>query len=161
MLLGQGHSEITSKPEPPFGLRASAVMLIAFGCFLGLYVLVFVVLFVVSIVRASRVQEHSDIASSFLAFIVAASLTYLCFRAAAALRRSKRWAAYVAMGFGVLLLWLAGIFIYDWSHPERQGPDEYFGVFIVPFFLVAGLWWCIYLNLPHVRAMMKDFDPKD
>jgi hypothetical protein len=84
-----------------------------------------------------------------------AALTYLCFRAAAALRNAQRWAAYVATGFGLLLLLFSGDFFYDWFHPDRQSPDEYFGIFIVPFCIAAGLWWCIYLNLPRVRNHLK------
>jgi hypothetical protein len=29
------------------------------------------------------------------------------------------------------------------------------GPSIVPFTLVVGLWWCIYLHLPHVRAYLR------
>lgn len=60
------------------------------------------------------------------------------------------------MGFGLLLLSFSGMFIYDWFHPERLGPDEYFSILSVPFFIAVGLWWCLYLNLPYVRAHFKN-----
>ncbi len=160
MLSRQPDLLIEGEPETPFGLRVSAVLLIAFGCFLGLYVPFYAALFIVSIVHGSRVHGHSDNVSSLIVSVVAGTLTYLCFRAAAALRQSRRWAAYVAMGFGLLLLLFSAVFIYDCFHPERQGLDEGFAILIVPFFIAAGLWWCIYLNLPQVRTRMKGIDPK-
>jgi hypothetical protein len=39
---------------------------------------------------------------------------------------------------------------------ERSGEKlALAGPSIVPFTLVVGLWWCIYLNLPHVRAYLR------
>jgi hypothetical protein len=39
---------------------------------------------------------------------------------------------------------------------ERSGEKlTLAGPSIVPFTLVVGLWWCIYLNLPHVRAYLR------
>jgi hypothetical protein len=138
------------------GLRISAGLLAALGCLFALYVLLFSLLLGASVVR--RWQGHlpaSDKSSSFLTLLIVvattAALTYLCFSAAAALRNAQRWAAYVATGFGLLLLLFSGDFFYDWFHPDRQSPDEYFGILIVPFCIAVGLWWCIYLNLPRVR----------
>jgi hypothetical protein len=143
------------------GLRISAGLLIAMGCLIGLYVPFFVLMLGVSVVR--HLHGHppaTDKPNWFLnvsiAICTASALTYLCFRAAAGLYNARRWAAYVAIGFGLLLLWVSGMFIYDWFHPERQGPDEYFGILIVPIFVALGLWWCIYLNLPYVRAHFKN-----
>jgi hypothetical protein len=94
--------------------------------------------------------------NSLIAMAASAGLTYLCFRAAPPLLNAKRWGAYVAMGFGLLLLLFTAEFIYDLYHPDRQSPDEYFGIFVVPFFVAVGLWWCIYLNLPHVRSHLNN-----
>ena len=80
-------------------------------------------------------------AASNLAFIIMSALTWLCIRAAKALYDARRWGAYVAMVFGLLLLLFTGSFVYDIYRPERQGPDEYFLILIVPFALVVALWW--------------------
>ena len=65
-----------------------------------------------------------------------------------------RWGAYVAMAFGLLLLLFTGVIVYDMYHPEKQSADEYFLILIVPFTTAVGLWWWVYLNLPHVRARL-------
>jgi amino acid transporter len=134
--------------------------IVVLGCFFALYVLFFGLLLGLSTVR--HWQGHapaSEKPSWFLILLIGvattAALTYLCFRAAPALNNAERWAAFVATGFGVLLLLFSGEFFYDWFHPERQSPDEDFGILIVPFCIAIGLWWCIYLNLPRVRAHLK------
>jgi hypothetical protein len=53
------------------------------------------------------------------------------------LRDARRWGAYVAMAFGLLLLLFTASFIYDMYYPERQGPDDYFGILFVPFTLLV------------------------
>ncbi len=100
-------------------------------------------------------DRRDSLLTLLMVVAVTAAITYLCFRAAAALRNARRWAAYVATGFGLLLLLLSADFFYDWFHPERQSPDEFFGILIVPFCVAVGLWWCIYLNLPRVRAYLS------
>jgi hypothetical protein len=55
------------------------------------------------------------------------ALTWLSLKAAAALRDARRWGAYVAMAFGLLLLLFTASFIYDVYHPERQGPTTTLG----------------------------------
>jgi hypothetical protein len=157
----EGELDTRSDRTSLLGLRISAGLLAALGCLFALYVALFTVLLGASVVR--RWQGHlpaSDKSTSFLIPLIfvaatAAALTYLCFRAAAALRNAQRWAAYVATGFGLLLLSFSGDFFYDWFHPDRQSPDEDFGILIVPFCIVVGLWWCIYLNLPRVRNHLK------
>ena len=71
-------------------------------------------------------------ATLLLVVIIMTALTWLCLRAAAALHDGRRWGAYVAMAFGVLLLLFTASFIYDIYRPERHGPDvllsELFGV---------------------------------
>lgn len=140
------------------GLKFSAGLLVALGCLWGLYAVFFTVILGVAGVRAWEGQPHSPNArwlmTSFLIAIITSALTWLCIRAAQALREARRWGAYVAMAFGLLLLLFTGDFIYDMYHPERQSPDEGFGIFVVPFMLIVGLWWCVYLNLPHVRVRL-------
>jgi hypothetical protein len=146
--------------KSPFGLRISAILLAALGCVFALYVLLFGLLLGLSLIHrwqghVPALDRRDSLLTLFMVVAVTAAFAYLCFRAAAALRNAQRWAAYVATGFGLLLLLLSADFFYDWFHPERQSPDEYFGIFIVPFCVALGLWWCIYLNLPRVRAYLS------
>lgn len=143
------------------GLRVSAGLLVALGCLWGFYALFFSVLFAVTGARDwtghfVAPNDPRSLLKEFFAVIILCSLTWLCLKAAGALRAARRWGAYIAMAFGLLLLLFTGSFVYDMYHPERQGPDEYFGIFFIPFTLLIGFWWCIYLNLPHVRARLKN-----
>jgi magnesium-transporting ATPase (P-type) len=155
-------AEILSSAKEPtslLGLRVSAGLLVALGCLWGIYALFFVIVFGVSGFRAWKGHASASdnprwFATLILVVTITTALTWLCFRAAVALRDARRW-AYVAMTFGMLLLLFTASFIYDIYHPERQSPDEYFGILFVPFSLLVGLWWCIYLNLPHVRAHLN------
>jgi len=151
---------LNDEPRSPLGIRFSAGLLFAFGMLWGLYALLFAGLFCVFGYRlwGNHVANRQDwhwLVGSLIAMAVSGGLTYLCFRAGAALREARRWAAYVAMGFGLLFLLISGDFVYDMFHPERQSADEYFLILVVPFFFAAGAWWCIYLNLPHVRAYFR------
>ena len=142
------------------GLQISACLLVALGCIFGFYVLFFGGLLIVSVVRywqghLPASDKPSWLLSPLLVVAITTALTYLCLRAAAALHNAQRWGAHVATGFGLMLLSFSGIFFYDCFHPDRQSPDEYFVILIVPFWIVIGLWWCIYLNLPHVRSHVK------
>jgi len=150
--------EGTEESDLP-GLKFSAGLLGALGCLWGLYAVLFVAMSVVAGVRAweGRLRGPSDahfLLTSILIVIITSALTWLCIRAARALREARRWGAYVAIAFGLLLLLFTGDFIYDMYHPERQSPDEAFGILVVPFMLIVGLWWCVYLNLPHVRVRL-------
>jgi hypothetical protein len=152
--------EPTTEETPQLGMRISAGLLVALGCLWGFYAIFSAVILGLTGVRAWKGNVYSPgnlrlFASLLLTVIILTALTWISFRAAAALRDGSRWGAYVAMAFGLLLLLFTGSFVYDIYHPERQGPDDYFGILIVPFTLVVGLWCCIYLNLPHVRAYLK------
>ncbi len=148
------------EPSDLPSLRFSAGLLVALGCLWALYALLFFSLLVIAGVRALQGRSHPASDARFLltstsVIVIASGLTWLCIRAAKALRDARRWGAYVAMGFGVLLLLFTGSFVYDMYHPERQSPDEAFGILIVPFMFAVGLWWCVYLNLPHVRTHLR------
>jgi len=142
------------------GLKVSAGLLVALGCLWGLYAVFAALIFGVTGVRAWKGHVYSPsntrwFATSILIVIIMSALTWLCIRAAKALYDARRWRAYVAMAFGLLLLIFTASFIYDRYHPERQGPDDDFAILLMPFTLLIGLWWCIYLNLPHVRAYLN------
>jgi hypothetical protein len=160
---GKGAMILSSTTEQTslLGLRVSAGLLVLLGCLWGFYALLFSVFFAVTGVRgwkghfASPNSPRSLLTELFVVIIMS-SLTWLCLKAAVALRDARRWAAYIAIAFGLLLLLFTASFVYDMYHPERQGPDEYFAILFVPVTLFIGLWWCIYLNLPHVGAHLKD-----
>jgi hypothetical protein len=139
------------------GLKFSAGLLVALGCLWGLYAVLFASMLVIAGVRALQGGVHtgSDVRfllTSILIVAITSAFTWLCIRAARALRQARRWGAYVAMAFGLLLLLFAGDIIYDMYYPHLQVPDEGYGILLVPFMLIVGLWWCVYLNLPHVRV---------
>jgi hypothetical protein len=153
-------SEPSTQSESLRGVQFSAGLLVALGSLWGIYAVFFAVIFGVTGVRAWRGHGDSSssprsLATSLLVVILMIALTWLCLRAAAALRNARRWGAYIAMAFGSLLLLFTGTFVYDIYHPDSMSPDEGFLIFIVPFTLVIGLWWCVYLNLPHVRVHLK------
>ncbi|MBB5344509.1 hypothetical protein [Tunturibacter empetritectus] len=141
------------------GLRVSAGLLASVGCIFAIYPLGFALLLIVLAIqvltgRASTLRPQSW-PLMLIGMCVSAAITYLIFCAASALRKRQLWAAYLAMLFGVMFLLLSGGFVYDLYHPERAGPDEGFGIFFIPFCFLIGMWWCVYLNLPHVRRQLR------
>jgi hypothetical protein len=154
-------AEATTEAEPPLrGLRTSAALLVVLGCLWAFYAAFSVVILGLAGLRALKGNSYHSAdfrfsSSLFFTVIILIGLSWISFRAAAALRNGYRWGAYVAMAFGLLLILFTGSLIYDLFHPERQGPDDYFGTLSIPFTMAVGLWWCIYLNLPHVRANLK------
>lgn len=155
------NADITHQEEQPelVGLRVSAGLLAAVGCVFALYPLGFAAMLCVFFVQRMTGQALTFRPESWRLMVVGlcvtAPMTYLIFRAASALRNRSRWAAYIALLFGSLFLLISGSFVYDLYHPERAGPDEGFGILIVPFCFLIGLWWWVYLNLPHVRRQLK------
>ena len=140
------------------GLRISAGLLACVGGVVALYPFLFAALLIVSAIGLLNGRGSTSIHSMWLllgALCASIAITYLLFRSSRALREGKRWAAYVAIAFGVVFLLLTSGFIYDLYHPEHASPDEGFGIFIVPALCVVGLWWCVYLNLPHVRRLLN------
>jgi cytochrome bd-type quinol oxidase subunit 2 len=97
---------------------------------------------------------------SVLTVILLSVLCWLCIQAAGAMREARRWGAYVAISFGVLLLLFAGSIIHDMYHPEHQVNDEGYALLLVPFIAGIGFWWCVYLNLPRVRARFASNDSR-
>jgi hypothetical protein len=160
MFLDQSQLNMNDDRTSPLGLRISAFLLAASGCLFALYALMSGALLSVFAVRGwqnhvPKLDKPSSLLILLMSLAINTALTYLCFRAAAALLNARRWAAYVATGFGLLLLLLSAQFFYDWFHPDRQSPDEYWLVLVVPLFIAIGLSWCIYLNLPRVRAYLN------
>jgi hypothetical protein len=152
------HAPEEDEPEL-VGLRISAGLLAGVGCIFAIYPLGFAVLLIVLAIQVLTGQASIFRPQSWLLMLVgmcvSAAITYLLFYAASALGKRQLWAAYLAMLFGVMFLLLSGVFVYDLYHPERAGPDEGYGIFFIPFCFLIGLWWCVYLNLPHVRRQLK------
>jgi len=137
-------------------VRASAILLALLGSFVALSALSFLLILLV-LAWQQRLATFSwpGFRQIVTGTLLAAALTYLCWRAALALFAARRWAANVAIIWGILFLFMAGQFVFDLYHPSRQGPDEYFGLVLIPPIAIVGLWWCIYLNLPHVRRHLR------
>ncbi len=146
--------------EARMRLRVSAIMLAVLGCFFAVYVPFLLAILGVLLFRIlagyPMPQDTPRVMSvSLAACTVTALLAFLCIRAGAALLALRRWAAYVTMVFGLFLFSFCGNLAYDFYHPHHAVPDEEFGGLFVPFCVVFGLWWWVYLNLPHDRAPMK------
>ncbi len=138
--------------EDMAGIRMSAGLLLGLGCLWGFYAVFFIVLEVAG-PRNARWSMRSVFTECGLIL-----LCWLCVQAAKALRKTRRWGAYVAIAFGVLLLLFAGSIINDMYHPERQVNDEGYVLLLVPFIAGVGLWWCVYVHLPRVRTRFASND---
>ncbi len=142
------------------GLKFSAGLLVALGCLWGLYAIFGVVIAGTAAIHMWEQSWRSSVNGRMLlagcgSAVISSALAWLCLKAGKALREARRWGAYVAMAFGLLLLLFPVLFIYDLHHPERQSVDEGYGIVLIPFMVLVGLWWCVYLNLPHVRAHLR------
>ncbi len=63
------------------------------------------------------------------------------------------------MGFGLLLLLFGGMIFRSLYLPYAPGAiqgEDFFEFLIALPCVVMGLWWCIYLNLPHVRRHLRN-----
>ena len=148
-----------TEPTPLLGLRISGGLLVAFGCLWGFCGASFAIIQGVVSLRGRKADILSPsgirwFATPILSVIIMSAFTWLCMRAGKALYDERRWGAYVAMAFGLLLLLFSGDFIYDLYHPEQLGPEGGFLILFLPFTLLLGIWWCVYLNLPHVRVRL-------
>ena len=141
-------------------MRFSGGLLVALGCLLGFYVPFYLIMLCVFLVR--RFHSHSGVPDQHLTSLVltilgAAALSYLCFQAAAALKRLRRWGAYVAIGWGVFLIYFGSRIIIDLFRPYQPGAvqgEDFFEFLIAVPCLAFGLWQCVYLSLPHVRKRL-------
>ena len=82
-------------------------------------------------------------------------LGLLTFRAATALYQERNWALWIARVWGVSMIGLAAMTIYDLHHPHEPAADEYYGLLFAPPCMLLGVCWIIYLALPHVRARFR------
>jgi hypothetical protein len=146
------------------GVRVSAVLLTVLGCIIGMYPPFYMIFLGVIVFKLSHShfigpgQQHLLVTLPLVIFATAA-LSYLCFRAASALRRAHRWGAYVAIAFGLFLLWFGGEAMLDLFRPYPPGAvhgEDLFEFLIAVPCIALGMWWCVYLNLPHVRANLNN-----
>jgi hypothetical protein len=151
---------IPQEPKTLGGVRFSAVLLVLFGAFLGIYVPFYS--FMLAMILYKRLHgthfPNPSITSLVLTIAGAATLSFLCFRAGAALSRSRRWAAYVAIAWGLMLFYFGSRIMIDLFRPYQpgavQGEDLFEFLIAVPC-LAVGAWWCVYLSLPHVRSRLQ------
>jgi hypothetical protein len=132
-----------TEPTPLLGLRISGGLLVAFGCLWGFYGASFAIIQGVVSLRARKADILSPsgirwFATPILSVIVMSAFTWLCMRAGKALYDERRWGAYIAMAFGLLLLLFSGDFIYDLYHPEQLGPEGGFFNTVLAFHTAPG-----------------------
>lgn len=164
---GNDRAPTMNPPPPPIpandrpnilgGVVFSAGLLTALGGLLAIYVPFYTFMLCVVFVRGS-IPPGRHIGSLVVTILGAAALSYLCFRAGNALNHARRWAAYVAMAWGLLLAYFGGGIILDLFRPYQpgavQGEDLFEFLIAVPC-IAVGVWWCVYLNLPHVRKRIQ------
>lgn len=156
------HPPILGKSQRVFdGMVTSSVLLTALGALLGVYVPFYSFMLCVILIRHfSRHTLLSDehLPSLVATIFVAAALSFLCFRAGSHLKKARRWAAYVAVGWGILLIYFGIRIIIDLFRPYQPGGvqgEDFFEFLIAAPCVVIGVWWCVYLNLPHVRRRIQ------
>jgi hypothetical protein len=141
----------------PKGVRFSAGLLTALGFLLGFYAIFYVFCLMFAIPR----HYHTPITlgGKLLASVAGtAILALICFQTAVAMRQARKWAAYAAIALGLLLLAFGGQILLDLFWPYRPGDvqgEDMFGILAAVPCIVIGLWWCVYLTLPHVRRQFK------
>lgn len=78
------------------------------------------------VVLIRRLQPHSTppdqhLTALVIAILGAVALGYLCFRAGNALKYARRWAAYVAIGWGLVLVYFGSRIMIDLFRPYQPG----------------------------------------
>lgn len=142
------------------GVRLSAGLLVGLGVLLGIYVPFYSFMLAEFIYWRLSKTPHPDrqLTPVVLAILGTAALSFLCFRAGAALNRSRRWAARVAIAWGLLLFYFGVRIMIDLFRPYQPGAvqeEDLFDFLIAVPCILMGAWWCIYLTLPHVRRHLN------
>jgi hypothetical protein len=146
---------MTEEQIAPIGVRISAGLLFFVGATAVLPFIFCIYLF--GNCLAGR-DSHGATAATLVVAALNGAFIVLCIRGASAMHRGRRWGASVATAMGFCLLALSAPLTFDYFHPERQSADEYFLIMLVPLFVAVGLWWCVYLNLPHARAYLRSLE---
>lgn len=153
-------------PQILAGIRFSAALLFMLGVLFGIYVPFYSLMLAVIAYRRIMGTHLTGLSFTSLIFTIlgAATFSLLCIRAGNALSRSRTWAAYVAIISGLILVYFGGWIMIDLFRPYQpgavQGEDLFEFIIAVPCILV-GIWWCVYLNLPHVRRHLKSAGNSD
>ncbi len=145
----RNHDIVGTWSEAPLGVRFSSIILVLFA-------LVLMVCALFCLIAGGTVLVHHGRSSTGLYLGVAGcagiAASFVCFRAASALRNALRWGANVATGCGGLAVVFGSMLAFDFLRASKPSADEYFLYPLVPVFLLVGIWLCIYLNLPRVRS---------
>jgi hypothetical protein len=140
------------------GLVASAVLLIVLGVLLAFYVPFYLFLLGVMLLRDPHSSPDQHLLLLGFTILGAAALSLLCLAAGFALTRSRRWAANVAIGWGLLLIYFGSRIIIDLFRPYQPGAvqgEDLFEFLIALPCIAVGIWWCVYLSLPRVRTHLR------
>ena len=117
-------SSASGSPRILRGVLFSSGMLTALGDLLAFYVPLYFLMLCVILTRhfkANTSPKDEHLTSLLLTILGAAVLSYLCFRAGFALKQARRWAAYVATGWGCLLIYFGSRIIIDLFRPYQPG----------------------------------------